>query len=76
MKGTNLSHIDKWYVDEYTVDRGGIVCILAGTTLSDHAPIILQLADSARATTNSSVWILLCLLAEESLYTRVEEVYA
>lgn len=35
--GSNLSHIDRWYVDEWASSRGGTIGILAGTTLLDHA---------------------------------------
>lgn len=43
--GSNLSRLDRWYVDEWAGRRGGTVGILAGTTFSDHAPVILQLDD-------------------------------
>lgn len=43
--GSNLSRIHRCYVDEWVRSKGGAIGILAGTTLSDHAPIILLLDD-------------------------------
>mgnify|MGYP002774994443 FL=1 len=39
---TNLSRIDRYYISDYFGSEGGFIGIMAGTTLSDHAPIILE----------------------------------
>ena len=43
--GTNLSRLDRFYVSDWLGEQGGSVGILAGTSFSDHAPIVLALEE-------------------------------
>jgi hypothetical protein len=40
---TNQSRLDRFYLSDYFTIKGGHVGILAGTTVSDHAPVILDI---------------------------------
>ena len=41
--GTNLSRLDRFYVSDWLGEHGDSVGILAGTSFSDHAPVVLAL---------------------------------
>ena len=43
--GTNLSCIDRFYVSDHFGVQGGAIGILAGTSFSNHAPVILALEE-------------------------------
>lgn len=43
--GSNLSRIDRFYVSDWVGGRGGSIGILAGTSMSDHAPVVLSIAE-------------------------------
>ena len=44
--GSNLSWIDQFYVNDWLGACGGSIGILADTSMSDHAPIILVISDA------------------------------
>ena len=46
--GTNLARLDRFYVSDGLRTRGGSVGILAGTTFSDHAPVVLVFEEQRR----------------------------
>ena len=46
--GTNLSRLDRFYIRYSVGERGGTMGILASTTFSDHAPVVLVLEDQRR----------------------------
>ena len=46
--GSNLSRIDRFYVSDWLGARGGSTGILAGTSMSDHAPAVLVISDARR----------------------------
>ena len=73
--GANLSRIDRFYASDWFRTRGGSTGILAGTTLSDHAPVILVIADEMRST-SSSVRIPEHVLLDRHLSERVEAMWA
>ena len=41
--GPNESRIDRFYLSDVLATKEGMITILPGTTLSDHAPIILSI---------------------------------
>ena len=41
----NLARLDRFYVSSNLAQRGGQIGIMAGTTFSDHAPVLLLLKD-------------------------------
>ncbi len=46
LAGANLSRIDRFYVSDSFADKGGSIKIMSGTVFSDHAPVILTLANT------------------------------
>ena len=50
---TNLSRIDRMYVSDLLLDRGGSVGILSGTCMSDHSPVLMVLAEGTRSFSQS-----------------------
>ena len=45
---TNLSRIDRMYVSDLLLDRGGSVGILSGTCMSDHSLVLVVLIEGTR----------------------------
>ena len=41
--GVNISRLDRFYADDFFIALGGSLQILAGTTFSDHSPLIVTL---------------------------------
>src|SRR5271156_1631374 len=73
--GTNLSRIDRFYVSDWLGARGGSTGILAGTSMSDHAPVILVVADTRRIT-SQSLRIPERVMLDEGMADRVEAIWA
>ena len=48
LEGSNLARLDRLYVSDALCDREGSIGILAGTTFSDHAPVVLVLEEQRR----------------------------
>eukprot|EP00250_Pteridium_aquilinum_P022375 c25362_g1_i1 orf=3-2321(-) len=71
----NLSRIDRFYVDEWAIGRGGEVGILAGTTLSDHAPVILWIEEHTRRTTSPQMRIPDSLLECPEIDCMIQEIW-
>lgn len=71
----NLSRIDRFYVDPVIERFGGSIGILAGTSFSDHALFILYIEESHIRGDARRVRIPDDLLEEESMVTRVEEIW-
>lgn len=46
--GTNLSRIGRMYVSDLLGGRGGSMSILAGTCMSDHAPVVIDFFEGDR----------------------------
>ena len=46
--GTNLARVDKFYADDFFLTLGGSLHILAGTTFSDHSPLIVTLKKAGK----------------------------
>ena len=65
---TNLSRIDRYYISDYFGSEGGFIGIMAGTTLSDHAPIILE---SRKSQPKSKAFI--CILDHLTLDQSLKE---
>lgn len=72
--GTNLSLIDRWYVDEWASNRGGMVGILDSTILSDHAPLILHMHAAGHLRQSQGLQNLASLIEDESMVERVERI--
>lgn len=62
---TNLSGIDTWYMDEWACSRGGTAGILDGTTLTDHASVVLHLDDAGQSRQSQSPQIPTRLIEDE-----------
>ena len=67
-----LSRIDRFYVSDLLLDRGGSVGILSGTCMSDHAPVMLVLAEKARSS-SQALRIPESVQLDESLAERVKQ---
>ena len=48
LAGANLSSIDRFYVSDSFSDKGGSIKMMSGTVFSDHAPVILTLANTRK----------------------------
>ena len=73
--GTNLSRIDRFYVSDWLGARGSSVGIFAGTSMSDHAPVILTIANARRFEAHA-VRIPESVQLDEELTESVEAVWA
>ena len=45
-----MERLDRFYVNDWAIGRGGQVGVVPGTTLSDHAPVILAVILSLDST--------------------------
>ena len=40
-QGVHLSRLDRIYIDDFFVRKGGGICIISSSLFSDHAPVIM-----------------------------------
>ena len=71
---TNLSRLDRMYSSDLLVERGGSVGILAGTCMSEHAPVLLVLSEGNRRF-SQSMRIPKCVQIDERLDERIEQIW-
>ena len=66
-RGRLLERLDRFYVSEWAIGRGGLVEVLLGTTLSDYAPVILTLDSMVQSLVPRSSKILDPILTREEV---------
>ena len=71
---TNLSRLDRINASDLIVDKGGSVGIMAGTCMSDHAPVLVVLSEGHRSF-SQSMRIPECVQLDSSLAERIEQIW-
>ena len=72
--GMNLSRIDRIYVSDALSDYGGMTSIIAGSCMSDHAPVAVVFREGG-AHSSSALRIPESVQLDESLTEQVETIW-
>lgn len=69
--GRLLGRLDRFYVNDWAIGRGGQVGMVSGTTLSDHAPVIMTLDSAVQSLPPRSCRILDSIFTREEVRSRI-----
>ena len=72
--GMNLSQIDRIYVSDALLDYGGMTSIIAGSCMSDHAPMVVTFRESD-AHASSVICIPESVQLDKSLTEHIEMIW-
>ena len=70
-----MERLDRFYVSDWAIGRGGESGVVPGTTLSDHAPVILVLDSASHSLPPRTCRILDSIYSSAEVHSRIVELW-